>query len=248
MADDTRDTLMQIVLNGNPLPAEASALIASDDVLAKDLLLNATKVSQDAATGRSAWSGQYFALTNFQLDVKLLGDQSDDEASRARTAQKEQKAIRTTLDSLALAVKNAASGKLPLQGRSLSEFTRFMQRGSSALTQKAYPSDLDKVSFTKQLDRTSTKLFDACVNFTVFDSATIIKRRGIGDQMLKTYLKIKFTDLLITDFDWQEDDVVKESIKFVCRSADVTYATQEDTGKFKSATINGAWSRANLKT
>jgi type VI protein secretion system component Hcp len=239
MAEDTRDTLMLMMLDGKALPAESTALIAADDDLAKPF--QQTKVSKDT------YSGTYFSVTDFRLEVGLLGDSSQEDPATTQAHQKRQTQIQQKqIDFLIQALQNAAVGKPPMAGRSFNDYPRFMQRGPAAMRQKAYSADLTPVTFTKNMDKSSLDLFKACVNFKVFDSATIIKRRGIGQSLLKTFLQIKFSDVLITDFDWQEDDVVKENVKFVCRKAEVTYAMQNDKGEFTTMPMQ-SWSLLNLK-
>ena len=89
-------------------------------------------------------------------------------------------------------------------------------------------------------------LFDACINSTTLNSAVLIKRRGGGGKELRTYLRIEFTDLLITDFNWDEDDVIKEKIKFVCRKAHVQYSIENNDGTLKPAGQPRKWSVQNL--
>jgi type VI protein secretion system component Hcp len=231
MADESRDVLMKIVdTNGKAIPAECSAVISSDDNLAKGF----TSASSD-----NQWKGNYFSVQDFQIEVGLLGDSAETDAQKQEALQEQLKQIRE-------AQQTDAEGK-PLMARASSaQYTRFMNRGPLA-TRGSYSADLEPVSITKMLDASSLTLFKACIESTTLGSAVLIKRRGGGAKHLRTYLRIEFTDLLITDFNWDEDDVVKEKIKFVCREAKVQYAIENDDGTLEQAPPPRTWSRLNLK-
>ena len=56
----------------------------------------------------------------------------------------------------------------------------------------------------------------------------------------KAYLRIDFTDLLITELDWDEGEVIKEKYKFVCRGVKMQYKPQASDGTLGSA-VPGIW-------
>jgi type VI protein secretion system component Hcp len=237
MAEETRDTLMRMVIGNNPIAAEAQALIAGDDTLAADF--RKTKVATNAFTG------SYFAVKDFRLEVGLLPDTLPNEAEEGQARREQDDIFRMQIEFLMSAQRNAATGKPPMAGHSFNQFPRFMTFGASSIRGKPFSTDLEPVQFSKLMDKSSIELFKACVNFTVFDSATIIKRRGMGSDLLYTYLQITFTDVLIIDFDWQDDDVVKENVKFVCREAKVKYAMPKDDGSLDASLPPQSWSLLN---
>ena len=227
MAEDVRDVLMTIVKKrGEAIPAECQAVIGADD--AKGL-----------ARG---FQGNYFAVQDFTMEVGLTGDQSDpaEQIKAMQEAQHEQ------MKELVKAKMSGEDGKLLTASKSASDFARFMNQGRSAMRARSYSANLEPVSITKMLDASSLPLFKACINSTTLDSAVLIKRRGGGGDALRTYLRIEFTKLLITDFNWEEEDVIKEKIKFVCRKAEVQYAIENNDGTLKSAGQSRSWSVLNL--
>jgi type VI protein secretion system component Hcp len=231
MADESRDVLMKIVeKNGTAIPAECSAVVSSTDRLASGFT---------SASSANQWKGNYFSVQDFQIEVGLLGDS-------AATEEQKQEAWEEQLKQLREAQQTDAEGK-PLMARASSaQYTRFMNRGPLA-TRGSYSADLEPVSITKMLDASSLTLFKACIDREVLDSAVLIKRRGGGAEHLRTYLRIEFTELLITDFNWDEDDVVKEKIKFVCREAKVQYAIENDDGTLERAPQPRKWGRPKPK-
>ena len=109
------------------------------------------------------------------------------------------------------------------------EYSRFMSQGRSAMRAKTYPADLDQISISKQMDQSSTTIFSLCRDSKTLYGASLLKRKAIGMESLRGYLRIDFFDVLITDLNWDEDDVVKEKFKFVCRRAVVQYAIETMT-------------------
>ena len=239
MAEDTRDTLMILYKGKRAIDAESVALIDGSDTLAAEF--RKTKVTKDG------WKGSFFSLIDFQLQVGMVPDASDDPAEDAKLLAKKDRLTQKQIKFLMDAQKNAAQGKPPMAGQGFNQYPRFMTYGPASIRQKSYTTDLEPVQFSKQMDITSITLFEAAANCRVFDSAIIIKRRGVGLNLLRTYLQIRFTDVLITDFNWEEDDVPKETIKFVCRKAEVQYSMEQDSGEMSAPLPVQTWSVLNLK-
>jgi type VI protein secretion system component Hcp len=137
------------------------------------------------------------------------------------------------------------AGRYEVKGGSGAEtnaFNRFLTEGRNFLKRekRSYHSDLEPISITKRMDLSSPTLFDSMRNSFKFHAATIIRRKAIGGQMLRTYLRIDFGDVMITELNWDDDDVIKETFKFVCRSASVRYAIETpstDPGRRGSAVL-----------
>jgi type VI protein secretion system component Hcp len=114
-------------------------------------------------------------------------------------------------------------------------YRRFMTSGRDALRSQGdrYPSDLESVTISRRMDRSSPTLFDKCRSSFKFNSATILKRKAIGADTLRGFLRIDFYDVMLTDLNWDHDEQIKEKLKFVCRRADVTYAVETMGGGAK---------------
>ncbi len=242
MPEDSRDVLMKIVLQGGgAIPAECSAEVASDDPLAGGF---------SSASQSNHWKGNYFSVGEFQIELGLSGD-SETGSEKISKAQKRQQEIQQTQNKMTnqritqlekVAGKLSPNGKPLMSSSDAGRYSRFMNQGRNALSRKSYSASMEPISFTKNMDASSVSLFRACMNSTTLESAVLIKRRGVGQYQLRTYLRIEFTDLLITDFGWDEDDVIKEKIKFICREVKVQYSKEQDNGALRKPDEGRKWS------
>jgi type VI protein secretion system component Hcp len=238
MPEEVRDVLMQIVM-GKPIPTECQAVIGAND--AKGLANGFISPSKD-----NDWKANYFAVQDFMMEVGLTGDSNAGGQSDTEQRKAEQEAQQEQNRALWEAMKNNEEGKPLTASRTANEFARFMKSARGAIDTKSYSANLEPISITKVLDASSLTLFKACAKSTTLKSAVLIKRRGGGGNELRTYLRIEFTDLLITDFNWEEEDVIKEKIKFVCRKAQVQYSIENNDGTLKPAGQARTWSALNL--
>ena len=236
MAEDSRDVLMKIILGGTAIPAECSAVVNDKDPLSAGFITAALS---------NEWKGNYFAVEDFEVSLGLLSESAPGAASPSQ-AEKDQHAAtqavlkeqQKKLDELA---KKAGEDGTKLSGGGSGGFERFMNQGRSATRAKSYSANMEPIELTKRMDASSLTLFKACINSTTLDSAVLIKRRGSGAEELRSYLRIEFVQLLITDFNWDEDDVVKEKIKFVCREVKVKYSIENDDGTLKPPGQERIW-------
>ncbi len=231
MADEVRDALMMLTIKGTPVPAEGTAVIGSNDALSKGFV---------PGTKDNKWQGNFFAVTDYDFNIKLQPDTDNDPAVIAKKQAETLKLMKQQLN------EQQKGGKGGSGSNSL-EFARFMDMPPGG-TLRAYPSSLEPVEITKQLDVTSLRLVDACTKSTTFDSAVLIKRRGGGSATLGTYLRFDFTDLLITALHWEEDDVVTEKVTFVCRKVEVQYRVELPNGDMGAPLPKQTWSVLNLKS
>ena len=88
---------------------------------------------------------------------------------------------------------------------------------------KPYPLRMDEFSIIRRYDRASPVLFEKCATSDSFQSASMIKRKVVGEDKLQTFLRFDFSDVLITHIDWQDAEVIKETVKFVFRKITVKY-------------------------
>jgi type VI protein secretion system component Hcp len=230
MADEVRDALMKFVIKGVPVPAESSSAIAADDDLAKGF---------DAASADNKWTSNFFQLRSFKMEMGLLGDTAGDPAAIERQQKERTEMLMQSFKEGEDEMKLGAT-------RGASDFATFMNTSPGG-SMKSYSSNLESVVLTKLLDISSLTLFKACINSTTIDSASLIKRRGGGGKQLATYLRIDFNNLLITDFNWDEDDVVTEKLTFVCRTCNVRYRMEQSSGKLSASLPTQSWSVINLK-
>jgi type VI protein secretion system component Hcp len=108
------------------------------------------------------------------------------------------------------------------------------KRGEEADINKKFPVRMDEFSITRRYDRASPVLFEKCAMSDSFKTASLIKRKTVGDK-LESFLRFDFKDVLITHIDWQDAEVIKETVKFVFREITVQYRTQDHSGKLDPA-------------
>jgi type VI protein secretion system component Hcp len=100
---------------------------------------------------------------------------------------------------------------------------------------KPFPLRMDEFSITRRYDRASVLLFEKCATSDSLLSASMIKRKIVGENKLQTFLRFDFKDVLITHIDWQDAEVIKETVKFVFRKITIQYKTQTPAGKLNAA-------------
>ena len=119
---------------------------------------------------------------------------------------------------------------------------RAERTGDGVSTQ--YQLDVEPVSFSRLMDQGSTELFQACCQSKTFNSCTIIRRLPTGQNGgAKAYLRLDFTDVLITEIDWEDAEQIKEKYKFICRGVKMQFKPQASGGTLGPA-IPGVWPKA----
>ncbi len=198
-----------------------------------DLLMKFTGPAGDlAASGQAAIDrndpmlegfqpGKYFELDTFDFSVELNDFESDDKGT------------------------SAPSRKWVVGGKFANWRT---PRDDGKPPQIAYPVEMDEFSFTRLIDEASPIIFQNCANSVGFKQAVLVKRRPAYAGTLSTgrggthvvsglrgFLRIEFTEILITGLSWDDGEMVKEKCKFMCRSMFVRYSPQTSSGVLTTA-------------
>jgi len=270
MPEDNRDILMMLEITpGKYLLGECAAIVDPDS----DELADGFSGTQH--TSRLV-KGNYFAINDFTFkagisdpgvtdpqkaqEKKEAQDQLDDvtrQVNKAVSQLQRQNAqllayIDDLQDRLAVATGGKArgrSGGLQSAGTIAStgkngKFSDFMRTGKPG--DRPYPSDLDEIQVTKDMDYSSPVIFEKCLASFKFESATILKRRAVGG-VLKGYLRIDFKQVMLTSLDWKDDEVVEETFNFVCREAVVQYAMESASQQDVTIVGNATWSMLKSK-
>jgi type VI protein secretion system component Hcp len=108
-----------------------------------------------------------------------------------------------------------------------------------------FPIEFDEFSFTRVIDGASPRFFSACCNQDSFKSAALVKRVPMGTHSSATwqsmgYLRFDFRDVMLTNVDWDDGDLVTESCTFICKAMRVRYRQQDADGRFLDAPLPGA--------
>jgi type VI protein secretion system component Hcp len=209
MKENTTDLMMRFVLNQNPVEAECTLDIAQKDKLMEDFVHKAG----------SRTFGNYFEVRDFSYGLSLKeNDESSDSADPlARAVQ--------------ASLKPAAAGA----------FARWRSASQDVYTSIKYPVEFDRFSFRRTIDCASPILFQSCCTSQTFDSAVLVKRTSQGssggvDLPSVGFLRIEFTQVLITSIDWDDDDIVTEACNFICKGMKITYRRQTASGIVSSGT------------
>ena len=121
------------------------------------------------------------------------------------------------------------------------KYSRWLGEDAAGGGSTQYQLEVEPVTFSRLMDQGSTELFQACCQSRTFNSGTIIRRlataQGAG---AKAYLRLDFTDVLITEVDWEEGDQIKEKYKFICRGVKMQFKPQASSGALGAA-IPGIW-------
>jgi type VI protein secretion system component Hcp len=119
-------------------------------------------------------------------------------------------------------------------------FGRWRREPSGTGAGARYPLEVEPISFTRLMDQASTTLLQALCDSQSIASASIVRRAAIGGDAAKAYLRLDFTDVLITSIDWDDDDLIEEKFKFICRGVQVRFRPQNSDGTLGAA-ISGVW-------
>ena len=154
-------------------------------------------------------TGMFFDISDFDFDVSVRGDdgggESDDDDEKPVVPPKKKKK------------KSGGFGQW-LAG-----------------PHDGYPVDMQPFQFTKELDQTSPLLFYFCSNSISLKSVTMVHRKAGGQKAVGQgywgYLRIDFTDVLLTSVSWDvADAIATEKVKFICREIKVQYRSQNPDG------------------
>ncbi len=205
-------------------------------------------------------AGKYFEIEDFDLDVGL----EDEDTSEQKVQEENEKAQRRWEDQQRYRASAGNSGSRfdaardmppePKQAvKKTKKFDKWLSSGKVPADKNGrsiYPLDFQAFSFTRQLDKASMAMFNACCNAQSIPSAILVKRKPIGvtQRSITTgtavahmgYFRIEFTDILIISLNWDVSDVIKEKVKFICRAAKVKYRPQLPSGDL-GAEVGGAW-------
>lgn len=204
MEQNKTDLVMRFVLKGQPVLAECVLDIWSKDTLMKDF-----------KSAEYDYYSNFFEIKEFDFSIAL----------------KEEDESRNVLSRNLTFANNAA--KPAVAGA----FARWRSASNAEYKKIYYPLEFDKFSFKRIIDRASPVFFQSCCRSETFDSAVLVKRlsqgrRGPDGETLPTvgYLRIDFTDVLITGVDWDDGDMVEEKCDFICKGMKITYRKQKDDG------------------
>lgn len=113
---------------------------------------------------------------------------------------------------------------------------------SSAGGATAERTDIKPFTFTKQVDSSSPKLFQACAAGTHLDKITIALHRAGGDEKIK-FLEYELSNCIISDVTTNGggEDFPTESISINFGKIRITYSKQKREGGGLAGNISAGW-------
>lgn len=122
-----------------------------------------------------------------------------------------------------------------------------MHQGSGGGAGKVSVQDL---SFTKYVDKASTVLMQKCCEGKHFPEATLVVRKAGGDAQVE-YLKIKMTDVLVTNVSTGGsggEDRLTENVTLNFAKFELEYQEQDEKGAKKGGAVKAGWNmKENVK-
>lgn len=141
-----------------------------------------------------------------------------------------------------------AINRPPQQRNTSGAFATWRSAKATELREIYYPLDFDTFSFKRPLDAASPIFFQKCCNLQTFKKAVLVKRRsqGITDASGKVvpavgYLRIDFTEVLITGIEWDDGEMVEEKCEFICKGMTIQYRKQNDDGRVEASGPSATW-------
>jgi type VI protein secretion system component Hcp len=227
MAEDNRDMLMMFKGVGG----EARSVVDTDDPLAKDFT-----------------AGNFFEIKDFKFGVNQVDSGGSGSGAKPTLTDEHKKAGYQQKPDGTIVDKEGKT--IPGGTVSSPKFTNFV----TGKGKTSYPSDLDPFEFTRFIDIATLSLFQGLTTLKTFPTVSLVKRKAMGAVLtsdtsaLRGYLRLDFTDVLVISLDWDEDDVIKETVKFICRGVKVRYFPEVLGGNKLDTTWNAAgetWSFRN---
>ncbi len=208
--------MMFVDKNGGPVWAESTLGVLKTDPLMKGF--NGIDSYNDYSN--------FFEVTSFNFDMQLNpADQGVGALSQPAQA---------TQSSVAQAAPD--------------QFSAWRSAEGNDYKMIKFPVDFDTFSFTRIIDGATPLFFAACCNQISFHHAALVKRVAAGsvggkEQQSVGILRLDFRHVLLTGINWEDGDLVTESITFICKAMRVRYAPQMQSGEVMPA-VEVDWDQA----
>ncbi len=215
MADkDNIDVLMTFIdSNSKGVAAEGTSKWDQDD----------TDMMKDFA------DGSFFEVDDFTFGVGLGGseDSSGAEAGGSSSSDNPGRNQLHSRDGHGNPATTHKGGK----GRSSNRFAKYIESGAID-----FKPEVQEITITKQLDISSIRFLQSCLTYGKFQKAVLVKRKFTGvTNYYEAFLRLEFQEPLITGIEWDEGEIIKEKLKFVCRGIVAAYRQQNQDGSLKGA-------------
>jgi len=211
---ESTDVLMTFIdSNGRGVAAECTSVWDHDDT---DMM----KDFQD---------GKLFEVDGFDFGISL-GDSESGGESEGGGSSATAELGRNSLHAPPGAPTTQNTQKKKSAGSS-KRFAKYLEGGDIE-----FKPEVKEITITKQVDISSIRFLQSCLTYGKFQKAVLVKRKFTGGVSFhEAFLRLEFKEPLITGIDWDEGDIVKEKIKFICRGITVAYRPQNQDGTLGDA-------------
>jgi len=239
MADqDSRDILMSVTLKGKALALKGEVSVAIDT---SDALMEGFYNPAGATTGVDA--NLFCRIQDFTFSVGIEDSESGT-GGEAESGTKVGASENTLHGTRGTAPEKGGKGGTggtggkgttgKPAGRSR-QFKHFMDFGGSEADPNTgsigYPPSLQPITVSRQMDVMSAALLKECLNCRPLKRVIIVKRKFTGSKdNYEAYLRLEFIDCLLTEVEWDDDEIIKEKVKFVYRELKTQYRPQDMAG------------------
>jgi len=236
MADqDSRDILMSVTLKGKALALKGEVNVAIDT---SDALMEGFYNPAGATAGVDA--NLFCRIQDFTFSVGIEDSESGsggEAESGTKVGASENTLHGTRGTAPGKGQKGGTGGKGTTgkpAGRSR-QFKHFMDFGGSEADPNTgsigYPPSLQPITVSRQMDVMSAALLKECLNCRPLKRVIIVKRKFTGSKdNYEAYLRLEFIDCLLTEVEWDDDEIIKEKVKFVYRELKTQYKPQDMAG------------------
>ncbi len=223
-SENTNEVFMRIMNNdgkggpGKPVPAECATEVTTD---LDDLVFD-------------YFNGEFFAVDDFRIGMNI------EDADKASKKSKD----KSSSNKLSHSANEEKKGKKDKSGKfekwwsiSKEDFDKWKRMDKSDTKPRPFQVRMDDLSITRRYDSASPVLFQNCASGISFPKASLVKRKVTGDEMLGSFLRFDFKDLLIVQISFEDSEIMKETVKFKFRELTVQYKSQKPSGELNKASM-----------
>lgn len=127
------------------------------------------------------------------------------------------------------------------------EYERWRSAEPEQLKKMKYQIDFGTFSFKRTFDAASPIFFQNCANQVSFQEAALVKRiqARVGQDLVSMgYMRVEFTDVMMTKIAWDDGDVVKENCSCKCKKLVVKYKRQAMDGTLSASFSTSTWDQS----
>jgi type VI protein secretion system component Hcp len=211
------------------------------------------KLARLAAMAPAFEAGRFFLISEFSFGAALSDSESPNQQGATTASGKQQNVASSLRGGRPVMQGGVQPGQLGPGGRlktttganagsntgttsASGQFSRWRSATDDSWKKDgAYPAQIQQFSATRKIDRATPVLFDYCCRKENFVSASVIKRKaacaadGASFEAL-SYLRMDFTTVLISGLNWNDGDVVEETVTFTAQAMRIIYWQQRPNG------------------